>query len=155
MKHDTILTDMAKSVAPNDEHRFSPCPFPLSYLSPKRGRVMRDRFAMFTFTYRFKVLRVNFMSLNLADVKRIAHLARIAVEEDEMPGYLQQLSNILSLVEEMQAVDTTGIEPMAHAQDVVLRLRNDIATETDRRAAYQAVAPQVEAGLYLVPKVIE
>jgi len=105
--------------------------------------------------YRFKVLQVNFMSLNLADVKRIAHLARIAVEEDEMPGYLQQLSNILSLVEEMQAVDTTGIEPMAHAQDVVLRLRNDVATETDRRAAYQAIAPQVEAGLYLVPKVIE
>ena len=95
------------------------------------------------------------MSLNLADVKRIAHLARIAVEEDEMPGYLQQLSNILGLVEEMQAIDTTGIEPMAHAQDVVLRLRNDVATETDRRAAYQAVAPQVEAGLYLVPKVIE
>ena len=95
------------------------------------------------------------MSLNLADVKRIAHLARIAVEEDEMPGYLQQLSNILNLVEEMQAVDTTGIEPMAHAQDVVLRLRNDVAAETDRRAAYQAVAPQVEAGLYLVPKVIE
>jgi len=95
------------------------------------------------------------MSLNLADVKRIAHLARIAVEEDEMPGYLQQLSNILNLVEEMQAVDTTGIEPMAHAQDVVLRLRNDVATETDRRVAYQAVAPQVEAGLYLVPKVIE
>ena len=95
------------------------------------------------------------MSLNLADVKRIALLARIAVEEDEMPGYLQQLSNILSLVEEMQAVDTTGIEPMAHAQDVMLRLRDDVATETDRRAAYQAVAPQVEAGLYLVPKVIE
>lgn len=95
------------------------------------------------------------MSLNLADVKRIALLARITVEEDEMPGYLQQLSNILGLVEEMQAIDTTGIEPMAHAQDVVLRLRNDVATETDRRAAYQAVAPQVEAGLYLVPQVIE
>ncbi len=95
------------------------------------------------------------MSLNLADVKRIAHLARIAVEEDEMPGYLQQLSNILSLVEEMQAVDTTGIEPMAHAQDVVLRLRDDVATETDRHEAFQAIAPQVEAGLYLVPKVIE
>ncbi len=107
------------------------------------------------YAYRFKVLRVNFMSLNLADVKRIAHLARIAVEEDEMPGYLQQLSNILGLVEEMQAVDTTGIEPMAHAQDVVLRLRDDVVTETDRHAAYQAVAPQVEAGLYLVPKVIE
>jgi aspartyl-tRNA(Asn)/glutamyl-tRNA(Gln) amidotransferase subunit C len=95
------------------------------------------------------------MSLNQADVRRIAHLARIAVEEDEVPGYLQQLSNILSLVEEMQAVDTTGIEPMAHAQDVVLRLRDDVASEPDRRAAYQAVAPQVEAGLYLVPKVIE
>jgi aspartyl-tRNA(Asn)/glutamyl-tRNA(Gln) amidotransferase subunit C len=95
------------------------------------------------------------MSLNLADVKRIALLARITVEEDEMPGYLQQLSNILGLVEEMQAIDTTGIEPMAHAQDVVLRLRNDVVTETDRRAAYQAVAPQVEAGLYLVPQVIE
>jgi len=95
------------------------------------------------------------MSLNLADVKRIAHLARIAVEEEEMPGYLQQLSNILSLVEEMQAVDTTGIEPMAHAQYLVLRLRGDVATETDRRAAYQAIAPQVEAGLYLVPQVIE
>ncbi|MDP2155281.1 MAG: Asp-tRNA(Asn)/Glu-tRNA(Gln) amidotransferase subunit GatC [Sulfuricella sp.] len=95
------------------------------------------------------------MSLNLADVKRIAHLARIAVEEDEMPGYLQQLSNILSLVEEMQAVDTTGIEPMAHAQDVVLRLRTDVATETDRHEAFQVIAPQVEAGLYLVPKVIE
>jgi aspartyl-tRNA(Asn)/glutamyl-tRNA(Gln) amidotransferase subunit C len=95
------------------------------------------------------------MSLNLADVKRIALLARIAVEEDEMPGYLQQLSNILNLVEEMQAVDTTGIEPMAHAQDVVLRLRDDVATETDRHEAFQAIAPQVEAGLYLVPKVIE
>lgn len=95
------------------------------------------------------------MSLNLADVRRIAHLARIAVEEEELPGYLQQLSNILGLVEEMQAVDTTGIEPMAHAQDVVLRLRDDVVSETDRRKAFQAVAPQIEAGLYLVPKVIE
>lgn len=95
------------------------------------------------------------MSLNLADVKRIAHLARIEVSEGELPGYLQQLTNILGLVEEMQAVDTTGIEPMAHAQDLMLRLRDDVVTETDRRAAFQAVAPQVEAGLYLVPKVIE
>lgn len=95
------------------------------------------------------------MSLNLSDVKRIAHLARIAVEEDEVPGYLQQLTNILGLVEEMQAVDTAGIEPMSHAQDVVLRLRDDAVTETDRHEAFQAIAPQVEAGLYLVPKVIE
>ncbi|MGE5028212.1 MAG: Asp-tRNA(Asn)/Glu-tRNA(Gln) amidotransferase subunit GatC [Betaproteobacteria bacterium] len=95
------------------------------------------------------------MSLNLADVKRIAHLARIAVDEHELPGYLQQLTNILGLVEEMQAVDTTGIEPMSHAQDLILRLRDDTVTETDRHEAFQAIAPQVEAGLYLVPKVIE
>ena len=107
------------------------------------------------YTLRFKVPWVKFMSLNLADVKRIAHLARIAVEEDEVPDYLQQLTNILGLVEDMQAVDTTGIEPMAHAQDVFLRLRDDVVTETDRHVAFQAIAPQVEAGLYLVPKVIE
>lgn len=95
------------------------------------------------------------MSLTLDDVKRIAHLARIEVAESEAQAYLAQLSSILGLVEEMQAVDTTGIEPMAHAQDVVLRLREDAVSEADRRDAYQAVAPQVEAGLYLVPKVIE
>ncbi len=98
---------------------------------------------------------VNFMSLTLDDVKRIAHLARIEVGEGEAQGYLTQLSSILGLVEEMQAVNTDGIEPMAHAQDVVLRLREDVVSEANRREAYQAVAPQVEAGLYLVPKVIE
>ncbi len=95
------------------------------------------------------------MSLTLDDVKRIAHLARIEVSESEAEAYLAQLSSIFGLVEEMQAVDTRGIEPMAHAQDVMLRLREDAVSEADRREAYQAVAPQVEAGLYLVPKVIE
>ncbi|PWB45559.1 MAG: Asp-tRNA(Asn)/Glu-tRNA(Gln) amidotransferase GatCAB subunit C [Nitrosomonadales bacterium] len=95
------------------------------------------------------------MSLTLEDVKRIAHLARIEVSESEAETYLAQLSSILGLVEEMQAVDTRGIEPMAHAQDVVLRLREDAVSEANRREACQAVAPQVEAGLYLVPKVIE
>ena len=95
------------------------------------------------------------MSLTLADVKRIAHLARIEVSEHEAEDYLRQLSGIFELVEQMQAVDTTGIEPMAHAQDVVLRLRPDRVSETDRRGDYQSVAPQTEAGLYLVPKVIE
>ncbi|MDD5403554.1 MAG: Asp-tRNA(Asn)/Glu-tRNA(Gln) amidotransferase subunit GatC [Sulfuricella sp.] len=95
------------------------------------------------------------MSLTLDDVKRIAHLACIEVGESEAQGYLSQLSSILGLVEEMQAVNTDGIEPMAHAQDVVLRLREDAVSETDRRADYLALAPQVEAGLYLVPKVIE
>lgn len=95
------------------------------------------------------------MSLTLADVKRVAHLARIEVNDDEAESYLRQLSGIFELVEQMQAVDTTGIAPMAHAQDVVLRLRPDAVSETDRRADYQAVAPQTENGLYLVPKVIE
>jgi len=95
------------------------------------------------------------MSLTLNDVKRIAHLARIEVSETEAEEYLRQLSNIFELVEQMQAVDTTGIAPMAHAQDVVLRLRPDIVTEIDLRDDYQSVAPQTEAGLYLVPKVIE
>ena len=95
------------------------------------------------------------MSLTLDEVKRIAHLARIEVSESEAETYLAQLSSIFGLVEEMQAVDTSGIEPMAHAQDVVLRLREDAVSEANRRDAYQAVAPQVEAGLYLVPKVIE
>lgn len=95
------------------------------------------------------------MSLTQADVKRIAHLARVEVSDAEAEGYLRQLSSIFQLVEQMQAVDTTGIEPMAHAQDVVMRLRPDTVSETDRREAYQAIAPQVENGLYLVPKVIE
>lgn len=95
------------------------------------------------------------MSLTLDDVKRIAHLARIEVSESEAETYLAQLSSIFGLVEEMQAVETGGIEPMAHAQDVVLRLREDVVSEANRRDAYQTVAPQVEAGLYLVPKVIE
>lgn len=95
------------------------------------------------------------MTLNLDDVKSIAHLARIAVDEQEAGGYLAQLSAIFGLVEQMQAVDTAGIEPMSHAQDLSLRLRGDAVTESDRRALFQSIAPQVEAGLYLVPKVIE
>ena len=95
------------------------------------------------------------MSLTEADVKRMAHLARIEIEANEVAPMLAQLSNILGLVEQMQAVDTTGVAPMAHAQDVSLRLREDRVTETDQHQAFQAIAPQVEAGLYLVPKVIE
>jgi len=95
------------------------------------------------------------MSLSIDDVKRIAHLARIRVDADEAARYQAQLNGILGLIEQMQAVDTAGIEPMAHACDVQQRLREDTVTETDRREAFQAVAPQVEAGLYLVPKVIE
>ena len=95
------------------------------------------------------------MSLTLDDVKRIAHLARIAIDENEAEAALSQLSGIFGLIEEMQSVDTTGVEPMSHAQDVTLRLREDVVTESDQHRLFQSVAPQVENGLYLVPKVIE
>ena len=95
------------------------------------------------------------MSLSLDDVKRIAYLARIAIDDIEAAAVLKQLSGIFALIEQMQAVDTTGIEPMSHAQDVVLRLREDAVTEFDQRELFQSIAPKKEAGLYLVPKVIE
>ena len=95
------------------------------------------------------------MALSLDDVKRIAHLARIEVEPGEAERVLTQLTGIFGLIEEMQAVNTDGVEPMAHAQDVMLRLRADLATGSDQRALFQSIAPQVEAGLYLVPKVME
>ena len=95
------------------------------------------------------------MSLNLTDVKRIAHLARIEVTESEAQATLQKLSGILGLIEQMQAVDTAGIEPMSHSQDVTQRLREDVVTESNQRELFQTNAPAVEGGLYLVPKVIE
>ncbi|KAF0813810.1 Glutamyl-tRNA(Gln) amidotransferase subunit C [Andreprevotia sp. IGB-42] len=95
------------------------------------------------------------MSLSLDDVRRIAKLARIAVSDAEVAATQTQLNRIFGLIEEMRAVDTSGIEPMAHAQDVALRLRADAATAVDRREAFQAVAPLVENGLYLVPRVLE
>ena len=95
------------------------------------------------------------MSLTLEQVKRIAHLARIEVSDDEALTTQGHLNGIFQLIEQMQAVDTAGVEPMAHAQDLSQRLRPDEVTETNRRDAYQAVSPEVEAGLFLVPKVIE
>lgn len=95
------------------------------------------------------------MSLNSADIKRIAHLARIEVNDAEADATLTKLTGILGLIEQMQAVDTTGIEPMSHSQDVTQRLRDDAVTETNHRELYQSIAPAVEEGLYLVPKVIE
>ena len=95
------------------------------------------------------------MSLNQEEVTRIARLARIELSESEIVTTRDQLNGILGFIEQLQSVDTTGIVPMAHAVDVVQRLREDMVTEADRRSAFQAVAPDVEAGLYLVPKVIE
>jgi aspartyl-tRNA(Asn)/glutamyl-tRNA(Gln) amidotransferase subunit C len=95
------------------------------------------------------------MSLSLDDVSRIARLARIEISPAEATLTRDQLNGILAFVEQLQAVDTTGIEPLAHAVDVVQRLRPDTVTETDRRDDFQAIAPETEAGLYLVPRVIE
>ena len=95
------------------------------------------------------------MSLTLEQVRRVAHLARIEVSDAEAQSTLGHLNEIFTLIEEMQAVDTSGVEPMAHAQDLAQRLREDRVTEENRRAAFQSVAPETEAGLYLVPKVIE
>ena len=93
--------------------------------------------------------------LTLDEVKRVAQLARIAVDEHESQTVLAQLSGIFSMIEQMQAVDTSNVEPMSHAQDIVTRLREDKVTESDQHVLFQSIAPQVEAGLYLVPKVIE
>jgi len=95
------------------------------------------------------------MSLTLEDVSRIAHLARIALSQAELARTRDELNGILDFVAQLQAVDTTGIAPMAHAVDVVQRLREDRVTEADRRDAFLALAPEAEAGLYLVPKVVE
>lgn len=95
------------------------------------------------------------MVLTLEDVQRVAHLARIAVDENEARAVLAQLGGVFQLIEQMQAVETGGIEPMSHALDVIQRLREDAVTESNQHELFQAIAPQVEAGLYLVPKVIE
>lgn len=93
--------------------------------------------------------------LSLQDVQRIAHLARLELSAAETTEMQRQMNDILAMVDQMNAVATSGVEPMAHPQEVAQRLRADVVSEADRRAAFQAVAPQVEDGLYLVPKVIE
>ncbi len=99
------------------------------------------------------------MSLNSHDISRIAHLARLELRPDESERMLTQLNGFFDIVEKMRAVDTAGVEPLPHPvaaiQEVALRLRADIASETNQREANQQSAPAVERGLFLVPKVIE
>jgi aspartyl-tRNA(Asn)/glutamyl-tRNA(Gln) amidotransferase subunit C len=95
------------------------------------------------------------MSFERSDVEKIAHLARLAVSDDELESVTSDLANILHLVEQMDAVDTRGVEPMAHPLHMSQRLREDRVTETDQRDYFQSIAPMTEDGLYLVPKVIE
>lgn len=95
------------------------------------------------------------MALERSDVEKIAHLARLGLDEAEIPRTTETLNNILGLIDRMQAVNTDGIAPLAHPLEATQRLRADVVSETNQRDAYQAIAPAVENGLYLVPKVIE
>ena len=95
------------------------------------------------------------MSLNSEDVVKIARLACLKIEEEQIPGFTRELSNILDLVEQMNSVDIDRVPPMAHPLDTTQRLRPDLITETDQRETFQAHAPQVRDHLYLVPRVIE
>ena len=99
------------------------------------------------------------MALTSQDIARVAHLARLALRPEETEHTLAQLNGFFRLVEQMEAVNTDGVEPLAHPAavlgQVALRLREDIATEPNQRDASQVSAPAVENGLFLVPKVIE
>lgn len=95
------------------------------------------------------------MSLTPAETKKIAHLARLSISDEELDRYTQQLSNIFNLIAQMETVNTDDIEPMSHAMDAIPYLRKDEVTEINNRDNYLKLAPQTEAGLYLVPKVIE
>lgn len=95
------------------------------------------------------------MSLDAEAVSKIAHLARLGVEQSEYDAYARNLSDILSFIEQLNSVDTQGMEPMAHPLDASQRLRADEVAETDQREKFQRIAPRTEAGLYLVPKVID
>ncbi len=95
------------------------------------------------------------MSLDRSDVEKIAHLARMALDEKQIESYATDLSNILALFEQLEAVDTADVSPMAHPLHMAQRLRADVVAEQNHRDEYQAIAPKVEAGLFLVPKVIE
>ena len=104
------------------------------------------------------------MALSIEDIKKVAHLARIEISDADANSTLTKLTGILGLIEQMQAVDTVGIEPMSHSQDLSQRLRDDVVTKTNLRDEFQKNAPilgngsqelAVAGGLYLVPKVIE
>ncbi|MEP4485784.1 MAG: Asp-tRNA(Asn)/Glu-tRNA(Gln) amidotransferase subunit GatC [Halioglobus sp.] len=95
------------------------------------------------------------MSIEQSDIQSIAELARIRVSDDQLEEVTERIQSILSMVDQLQAADTANIEPMANPLDATARLRADEVTETNQREAFQAIAPAVENGLYLVPKVIE
>lgn len=95
------------------------------------------------------------MSISREDIEKVAVLARIKVDDEQVAALEKDLGNILDLVDQLGAADTDSVEPMAHPLDAVQRLRPDVVTETNQREAFQAIAPATEDGLYLVPRVIE
>ena len=95
------------------------------------------------------------MALDVSDVQKIAYLARLGINAEDIPEYTRNLSDILAFVEQLNAVDTTGVEPLAHPLEATQRLRADEVRESDERENFQSIAPQTESGLYLVPQVIE
>jgi aspartyl-tRNA(Asn)/glutamyl-tRNA(Gln) amidotransferase subunit C len=95
------------------------------------------------------------MTISATDIEKAARLARIRIDQDAVPELTRRLANILAMVDRLQAVDTSGVVPMANPLDATQRLRADAVTETDQREAFLAIAPSAEQGLYLVPRVIE
>jgi len=95
------------------------------------------------------------MSLDKTDIEKIAHLARLSIDENDIPDYTRDLSNIFDLVEQLSSADTSDITPMAHPFDAHQRLRDDVVKETNQRELFQSIAPKTDAGVYLVPQVIE
>ena len=95
------------------------------------------------------------MSVSSTDIKNIASLAQLDLEDSAVESYAQELSDILAMIHQMQEIDTSVIEPMPHPQDIRLRLRPDKITESDQRKKLQSIAPSTEKGLYLVPKVLD
>jgi len=95
------------------------------------------------------------MTIERADIEKLAELARIELNDATITETTRSIADVLALVDQLQAADTEGVSPMAHPTDAVQRLRPDVVTETNQREAFQAIAPAVEGGLYLVPKVID
>ena len=95
------------------------------------------------------------MKLNVEELHKVAHLARLSIHSKDEESYSQALSNILNMVDEMQSIDTQGVQPMTHPMDAMQRLREDKVTETNQRDALQELAPATQDGLYLVPRVVE
>jgi aspartyl-tRNA(Asn)/glutamyl-tRNA(Gln) amidotransferase subunit C len=103
----------------------------------------------------YKSLQSARMSLSTEQLNQVAHLARLEMQPEQADHYAKQLSSILDLVSQLSNADTAGVAPMAHPLEMHQRLRPDVVSETDRREIFQSIAPAVEDGLYIVPKVIE